>query len=324
MKGIKDEYEAGEEVEVKMIYSDDIVTYVHLNGENIGWLNGTNSVKFNMPAKDSELVITYSNLEKNTFSNLFGYTIASATQIIIDVGPGSIVPPWMHYVYEVVDNDKIDLFLEYLNNTEFIETEAMVGVGTKTLTIKSNDAEFKINFTNRNDLWINGKLYKSTLAFPELNSRLIYQYYEDFMGGTFSSFGKESQLSTNYFNDIKFLPFSPKANLTYATKFGTITIDGLSMMLISKDAFMDSYGNTYTIVGDKDFSDLLEGVNIETSVVRVNSYTIIVSKNTEYTLSELKKAIHIFEFEPFTLVKEDGSEFESLLITEDITLQFQR
>ena len=58
--GIKEEYKAGEEVEVKMFYEDDVVTYVHLNGENIGYLSGTNSVKFMMPNKDSNLTICYS------------------------------------------------------------------------------------------------------------------------------------------------------------------------------------------------------------------------------------------------------------------------
>ncbi len=59
--GINDEYKAGEEVEVKTIYAADIVTYVFLNGENIGYLNGANTLKFKMPEKDSVLCITYSN-----------------------------------------------------------------------------------------------------------------------------------------------------------------------------------------------------------------------------------------------------------------------
>ncbi len=58
--GIKKKYKAGEEVEVKMIYEDAVVSYVHLNGKNIGWLNGTNSLKFNMPNEDSVLTINYS------------------------------------------------------------------------------------------------------------------------------------------------------------------------------------------------------------------------------------------------------------------------
>lgn len=58
---IKDEYKAGEEVEVKMVYEEDIVTFVFLNGNLLGYLNGINSIKFNMPAKDSTLVITYTN-----------------------------------------------------------------------------------------------------------------------------------------------------------------------------------------------------------------------------------------------------------------------
>ena len=100
-------------------------------------------------------------------------------------------------------------------------------------------------------------------------------------------------------------------------------------MLTSPDTFMDSSGGTYTIVGDKDFSDLLEGVNTETARVLVKysegfSYTIIVSRNTEYTVEELKNALFGSIFEPYTLLKEDGSEFDSIIITEDITLLFIR
>lgn len=59
--GIKNEYKAGEEVEVKMEYDMDVESYVFLNGELLGTLNGSNSLKFNMPEKDSTLVVTYIN-----------------------------------------------------------------------------------------------------------------------------------------------------------------------------------------------------------------------------------------------------------------------
>lgn len=61
ISGIKEEYKVGEEVEVKMFYEKDVLTYVFLNGELLGSLNGINSLKFNMPAKDSTLVLTYEN-----------------------------------------------------------------------------------------------------------------------------------------------------------------------------------------------------------------------------------------------------------------------
>lgn len=61
--GIKEEYKVKEEVEIKMEYEMEILTYVFLNGELLGTLNGSNSLKFTMPKKDSTLVITYSNSE---------------------------------------------------------------------------------------------------------------------------------------------------------------------------------------------------------------------------------------------------------------------
>ncbi|MBR2138929.1 MAG: hypothetical protein IJ966_06550 [Bacilli bacterium] len=59
--GIKSEYKDGEEVEVKMFYEDCVLTMVFLDGEFLGELNGHNSIKFNMPAKDSTLMISYSD-----------------------------------------------------------------------------------------------------------------------------------------------------------------------------------------------------------------------------------------------------------------------
>ena len=58
--GIKNEYKADEEVEVKMIYEDCVCTFAFLDGELLGELTGINSIKFNMPAKDSVLTISYS------------------------------------------------------------------------------------------------------------------------------------------------------------------------------------------------------------------------------------------------------------------------
>ena len=58
--GIKNEYKAYEEVEVKMIYVDDVCTFAFLDGELLGVLTGFDSIKFNMPAKDSVLTISYS------------------------------------------------------------------------------------------------------------------------------------------------------------------------------------------------------------------------------------------------------------------------
>lgn len=327
---IKSEYKEGGQIEVKMEYIDDVVCFVYLNGQNVGYLNGHNSLYINMPDKDSELIISYeSKIEKGlTFYDLFGYTIDTATKIIIDDGPGSIAPPWMHYVYEVNDSKEIETFLENLNNITLEKTIAMPGVGTRDITIITNDQEYNIFFTNRNEIWCNGNLYKFNSDLPKLNGKLIYQYYEGISDSTISIFGEEFNLPSNYFKDIKFLPYSPKMNTIFATKFGIINIDGLSLMLTSKDTFMDVNGNTYTIVGNKDFSDLLEGVNIETVRVQVKvsesySYTIIVSKGVEYSLEELKRAL-LFLYDPYVLLMEDGSEFNSLLITDNITLLFSR
>lgn len=57
--GIKDKYAVNEEVVVKLEYEDCIETYVYLNDEYIGCLNGSNSIKFKMPQGDSTVKISY-------------------------------------------------------------------------------------------------------------------------------------------------------------------------------------------------------------------------------------------------------------------------
>lgn len=72
--GIKCEYQYGKEVEVKMEYDMAVETFVYLNGKMIGELNGSNSVKFNMPNEDSVLTINYleSEMYKLTVIDNFG------------------------------------------------------------------------------------------------------------------------------------------------------------------------------------------------------------------------------------------------------------
>mgnify|MGYP003292172109 CR=1 FL=1 len=56
---IKDNYKEDEEVIVKLQYEDNVETFVYLNDEYIGYLNGRNHIKFKMPKKDSTLKISY-------------------------------------------------------------------------------------------------------------------------------------------------------------------------------------------------------------------------------------------------------------------------
>lgn len=59
---IKDNYKEDEEVVVKLEYEDNVETFVYLNDEYIGYLNGRNHIKFKMPKENSTLKISYEYL----------------------------------------------------------------------------------------------------------------------------------------------------------------------------------------------------------------------------------------------------------------------
>lgn len=61
LKGLKDNYKHNDEVELKLVYAEDVLIYVYLNDEYVGYLDGSNSVKFNMPKEDSTIKISYEN-----------------------------------------------------------------------------------------------------------------------------------------------------------------------------------------------------------------------------------------------------------------------
>ena len=88
--GIKSEYKADEEVEVKMIYEDDVCTFAFLDGELLGELTGINSIKFNMPAKDSVLTISYSEKFITVIHPEFIYHFLTGfDSVILSDGKGS-------------------------------------------------------------------------------------------------------------------------------------------------------------------------------------------------------------------------------------------
>lgn len=60
-----------------MIYADDVVIYAFLNGTMLGYLNGVNSLKFDMPAADSVLVISYSNKEMHKLNIIDNFDLLS-------------------------------------------------------------------------------------------------------------------------------------------------------------------------------------------------------------------------------------------------------
>ncbi len=120
--GIKEEYKAGEEVVVKMIYEDCVETFVHLNGEYIGALHGSNSVKFNMPQKDSVIVIRFTimNSEKETindFLTALNPLFVSFTSYPDNINAGSTYNAFKEqsffYRFLQIETEKLDDKIDY-------------------------------------------------------------------------------------------------------------------------------------------------------------------------------------------------------------------
>ena len=138
--GIKNEYKAGEEVEVKMEYDMAVETYVFLNGELLGTLNGSNSLKFNMPEKDSTLVVTYTN------GKIFKLNVIDNFDLIEEelneyYAPEEIII--FHISHELYDNITVTI------NGEVEEgIDPLIGTNNfKTYLVRMSEGECEIKVT---------------------------------------------------------------------------------------------------------------------------------------------------------------------------------
>lgn len=130
--GIKDKYAVNEEVVVKLEYAADVVTFVYLNDEYIGYLSGTDSIKFKMPKKDSTVKISY-EYKKPIPDGTYKLNIIDEHDFIINkpkehdsyFNPNTEI---VLYAYPIMDAD-----LAMYVNGEFYSIQKSVLVGEKYL-----------------------------------------------------------------------------------------------------------------------------------------------------------------------------------------------
>lgn len=268
---------------------------------------------------------SYSDILK--FESLCGYSIDSdiVNKIVIDQGPGSIAPPWLHEVYEITDLGKIKAFVEFIDKVEFNLCVAPYdGVGYKNITIYTNEKEYNLIFSDKNEFYFKSKIYNSSIEVPDLDGKLIHYYYKSFSDLQLKSYNNIIPLPNHYFDDIYFTPYSIKPNRLYLTKFAVIVLNETQIMITSNNTFVVG-DNNYAIVGEKDFSDILKDIDVSTSIINIVDInemviSIIVSNNIDYTLEELKEAIG-YNYYNFELEYEDGTKFIKEQVNNDITLK---
>ena len=147
--GIKNEYKAGEEVEVKMIYEDDVCTFAFLDGELLGELTGINSIKFNMPAKDSVLTISYSKEFITVIHPEFIYHFLTGfDSVILSDGKGSAS----------INKDYAD-FSSQLFFDEFSHIEVTMLEDNDDYQMPGVDVNYHITFNNSFDDFVSLKFY---------------------------------------------------------------------------------------------------------------------------------------------------------------------
>ena len=244
--GIKNEYKADEEVEVKMIYEDDVCTFAFLDGELLGELTGINSIKFNMPAKDSVLTISYSEEFITVIHPEFIYHFLTGfDSVILSDGKGSAS------VNKAYSDFSSQTFFEEFSLIEVTVIEdnddfQMTGVDYHITFNNSFDDFVSLKFYNINDLdndKVTNVYYGRLKCFS--NSSVNYQFAinKDIFYEIIDYFFNDTELASLFYSlqesfDNGFLTnedLQQIANLNNNGPFNLVEIDQNIAILIMKD-----------------------------------------------------------------------------------------
>lgn len=231
------------------------------------------------------------------------FTASSINKVIIDRAPGSISPPWEHHVIENSDQNYIEKVVKFFNEVKFISVNYTYdGVGYDVVTILCGTREFKFSFSNRDEYSVNNRDYVATESFPiEQVPGGDYYYIESVLTPVFSTFDRETELDRSFLQNIKYQVMieGPTLYPTYRlTKAARITVGEDSVLIItSKNTFY--FGNDYCrVIGDNDFSSLIDGITDETcklTVLSENGDTVaefVLSKNVLYNAQEISDKLY--------------------------------
>lgn len=256
-----------------------------------------------------EIMVWYpkdKNLSVKGFYDLYPtekFTVSSINKVIIDSAPGSICPPWVHHVIENSEQDYVEKVVKFFNEVKFTSaTDRYVGIGYDVVTILCDNREFKFSFSNRDEYCLNNEDYVATQSFPiEQVPGGDYYYIESVLTPTFKSFDTEVPLEKGFIEKIKYQVAieGPTLYPTYDLTKSARIIVGEDSVLIIKSAKTFYFGNDYChVIGDTDFSHLLEGITDETCNLTVLSEEgdtvaeFVLSKNTLYTANEFLNKLY--------------------------------
>ena len=253
--GIKNEYKADEEVEVKMIYEDCVCTFAFLDGELLGELNGSDSIKFNMPAKDSVLTINYSGKFITVIHPEFIYHFLTGfDSVILSDGKGSAS------VNKAYSDFSSQTFFEEFSLIEVTVIKdnddfQMTGVDYHITFNNSFDDFVSLKFYNINDLdndKVTNVYYGRLKCFSNPSVNYQFTINKDIFYEIIDYFFNDTELASLFYSlqesfDNGFLTnedLQQIANLNNNGPFNPVEIDQNIAILIMKD-FCEMHNTEY-------------------------------------------------------------------------------
>lgn len=251
------------------------------------------------------------------------------SNVIIDSAPGSICPPWKHHVIENGDAEYIENVVSFLADLKLMRVDGTYdGIGYYHVTIVTVAGDFSFSYSNADEYYFDGKSYIALKSFPtEQVPGGDYYYIESVLTPTFKSFDTEVQLENGFIEKIKYQIAikGPTLYPTYdLTKSARIKVGEEDELIIKSAKSFYYHNDLCLVIGDTDFSSLLDGITDETcklTIASENGDTIaefVISKNCVYTATEFLNKL--YRDNALELRLESGEVFVEKAFDEDFTL----
>ena len=302
---IKDNYKEDEEVVVKLEYEDNVETFVYLNDEYIGYLNGRNHIKFKMPKENSTLKISYEYLgiiptgtyKLNIIDNN-DYIMNKPKEYESHYAPGTEI---ILYAYPIMDAD-----LAMYVNGKFNSIQNIVFVPDKyiweyrfVMPAGEVTLEFKIE-------GIQYTTIKDLLEIPLINSSDVVKVrYEEGAIGVAPGTLKNIKYSTNL-EDIDFVLSLLEFSVYDETNKDCIMDGGgyVKYSIFTKDNSYDiKISNDYIFVNNKYYKFMGECFSFNYPSTVSQSYITYQDSFEAYSASNIKigdfEGLSEFEFYPW-------------------------
>ncbi len=273
--------------------------------------------------------VTFNLKNNNTdFKTLFpDIKIESADQIekaTFTSWPGSIAPPWINKIWESTDEAYFQEIVDFIqSNPTYTNQNPNVGGGGVSLriTMKSGK-EYKISGYQ---ISVDGVDYHLEASIPRPDGD-PNKYFMQIPSQTinFISYGEVTKVNPDFLSSVYYVKSEKTVDYIDFTKDALFDSGGSYLTVLSAKEFYFE-GALYQVVSEADFRDYLPQKEDETCFLTILNgeevyAKILVSKNQDYTVSELKEALSLTYAR---LYFEDGTNFSSVKISEDLTLKME-